>query len=119
MNQRNLIKKYPIYSNNFLPLDDPSPIIFMRIPELWCERGIALFRRMYESAFIRSSVFANAPETKISIRKRIGQIFTDSLIRVNPRHPRYPCSIVALLSEHFHTTIQEYNYKHRYKQNNP
>jgi hypothetical protein len=54
------------------------------------------------SALICGSFFANAPETKISIQKhirmtRIGQIFTDYPIYVNPRHPRYPCSIVALL----------------------
>ncbi len=54
------------------------------------------------SAFICGSFFAEAPEIKSSIRKRtrmtqIKRIFTDFPIRVNPRHPRNPCSTSASL----------------------
>ncbi len=51
------------------------------------------------SAFICGSFFADKLETKILIHKgtrmtRIKRIFTDNPICVNPRHPRYPCSIL-------------------------
>jgi hypothetical protein len=54
------------------------------------------------SAFICGLFFADKLETKIPIQKgtrmtRIKRIFTDYPICANPRHPRYPCSIVALL----------------------
>ncbi len=54
------------------------------------------------SVFICGSFFAEAPEIKIPIRKRtrmtqIKRIFTDFPIRVNPRHPRNPCSTSASL----------------------
>ncbi len=87
----------------------PSPLLTVRLhwrtaagskpaPSLYKPGTINL----RSSAFICGSYFAKAPEIKSSPRKRIrmtriGRIFTDFLIRVNPRHPRNPCSIAASL----------------------
>jgi hypothetical protein len=62
----------------------------------------AQITNLRSSAFICCSFFANAPETKIPTHKgtrmtRIKWIFPDHPLRVNPRHPRNPCSIVAFL----------------------